>query len=359
MPPATLFSKVPIIPGLGQHKVIQMQAAWHWTQFFSTLNVRMMGHTNTKAKKDANETAVHVFRFVLRKDITTYCFSEAPVKNEVETAWPDIAEHPDDVILMTKLYMASTSLSQPPIVFCPAVFLKKLNIKDLEMANSAVLSARQKKELGKSATYFDGPPLNLHKAAEYLRSLINCDGSPQGTPEPCPWIFDDAKVIHFETITDDDDDPSLAAAASAAQPSAARVSAGPGPRKRPASAAAEAAAAAPSVPEASAGAPESAMDGLAPPGSGVPAADPADAGRGSGRGRGGRGRGKAKAKADAGRGKGRGRGGAFNFPPLKPGQQLGCSKCRGLPNGCGDCRRQLGWKQVGSKHWVIDSDADA
>ena len=145
MPPATLFSKVPVIPGLGQHKVIQMQAAWNWTQFFSALNVRMMGHTNTKAKKDAHETAIHVFRFVLRKDIDSYSFSEAPVKDEVETAWPDLESRPDDVIMVNKLYMSSTSLSQPPMVFCPAVLLQKLNIKDLQVANSAVRSARQKK----------------------------------------------------------------------------------------------------------------------------------------------------------------------------------------------------------------------
>ena len=219
-------------------------------------------------------------------------------------------------------------------------------------------------------------------AAKYLRSLTDCDGSPQGIPEPCPWLFDDAKVIQYETVSDDGDpDPALGAAGSLANPSAARVSVGPvGPsritRKRPASAE-EAAAAAPAVPEASAGAPPSAMDGLAPPGAGVPA-DSADTGRGrgrgrgrgtakakadAGRGRGGRGRGKAKAKAkaDAGRGKGRGRGrggGAFDFPPLRPGQKLGCTKCREWPNGCGYCRRALGWKHVSGRQWIIDPEAD-
>ena len=383
MPPATLFSKVPVIPGLGQHKVIQLQAAWDWTQFFNTLNVRMMGHTSTAAKKATHETAIHVFRFVLRKDIEDYVFSEAPVHDEVETAWPHLESRPDDVIMMTKLYMSSTSLSQPPMVFCPAVLLNKLNIKDLQLAPSAVLTDRQKKELGKSATYFEGPTLSMQKAAEYLRSLTKCDGSPQGIPEPCPWLFDDAKVIQYETVSDDGDpDPALGAAGSLANPSAARVSVGPVgkpkariSRKRPASAD-EAATAAPAVPEASAGAPPSAMDGLAPPGAGVPA-DSADTGRGrgrgrgtakakadAGRGRGGRGRGKAKAKADAGRGRGgrgrgRGRGGvAFDFPPLQPGQSLGCSKCRQLPNGCGDCRTALGWKHVHGRTWVIDPDAD-
>ena len=145
MPPATLFSKVPVIPGLGQHKVIQLKAAWGWTQFFNTLNVRMMGHTSTAAKKAAHETAIHVFRFVLRKDIDDYCFSEAPVMDEVETAWPHLESRPDDVIMMTKLYMSSTSLSQPPMVFCPAVLLRKLNIKDLQLAPAAVLNDRQKK----------------------------------------------------------------------------------------------------------------------------------------------------------------------------------------------------------------------
>ena len=96
-------------------------------------------------KKAAHETAIHVFRFVLRKDIEDYCFSEAPVHDEVETAWPHLESRPDDVIMMTKLYMSSTSLSQPPMVFCPAVLLNKLNIKDLQLAPAAVLTDRQKK----------------------------------------------------------------------------------------------------------------------------------------------------------------------------------------------------------------------
>ena len=71
MPPATLFSKVPVIPGLGQHKVIQLKAAWDWTHFFNTLNVRMMGHTSTAAKKLQMKQRYMYFDSCCAKILTT------------------------------------------------------------------------------------------------------------------------------------------------------------------------------------------------------------------------------------------------------------------------------------------------
>ena len=323
------FLEVPCVPGLPDHDVIHLRAAWNWADFFSRLNISMHGHTNTKRNKESNETAVHVFRFVLRADVDSLGFSEAPQRDPINTYWPHIAPRPDDVILLTKLYIASTSLSQPPMVFCPAEFMEVLNIKDLALARSAVLSDRQAKELSKSASHFRHEPLNMQQASDYLDSLVSCDGTPQGAPPPCPFLFEDEVVLRFEEVSGDEQEApegllgNPAAAVVSVEGAGARAprmrlgrpaSSGRSTLRRPAAAA--------TVPEASAGAPDAAMDPLAPPGAGVPAE------------------------------RSRGRG-ALELPPLLPGQTLGCSKCRYIPNGCGTCRRALGRVQVTSKKWRV------
>ena len=321
------FLEVPCVPGLPDHDVIHLRAAWNWADFFSRLNISMHGHTNTKRNKESNETAVHVFRFVLRADVDSLGFSEAPQRDPINTYWPHIAPRPDDVILLTKLYIASTSLSQPPMVFCPAEFMEVLNIKDLALARSAVLSDRQSKELSKSAFHFRREPLNMQQASEYLDSLVACDGTPQGAPPPCPFLFEDEVVLQFETISGDEH-AAPEAPAGLGNPAAAVVSVeGAGARAprmgRPASSGQSTLRRRPAaVPDASAGAPDAAMDPLAPLGAGVPAE------------------------------RRRGRG-ALELPPLQPGQTLGCSKCRNLPNGCGECRTALGWVRVTKKKWRV------
>ena len=249
------------------------------------------------------------------------------MRDPISTSWPHIAPRHDDVILLTKLYIASTSLSQPPMVFCPAEFMEVLNIQDLALARSAVLSDRQSKELSKSALHFRHEPLNMQQASDYLDSLVACDGAPQGAPPPCPFLFEDEVVLQFEAISGDEH-AAPEAPAGLGNPAAAVVSVeGAGARAprmgRPASSGQSTLRRRPAaVPDASAGAPDAAMDPLAPLGAGVPAE------------------------------RRRGRG-ALELPPLQPGQTLGCSKCRGLPNGCGERRRALGWVQVTKKKWRV------
>ena len=213
------------------------------------------------------------------------------------------------------------------MVFCPAEFMEVLNIQDLALARSAVLSDRQSKELSKSALHFRHEPLNMQQASDYLDSLVACDGTPQGAPPPCPFLFEDAVVLQFEDISGEEP-AAPEAPAGLGNPAAAVVSVeGAGARAprmgRPASSGRSTLRRRPAaVPEASAGAPDAAMDPLAPPGAGVPAE----------------------------RGRGRGE---LDLPPLQPGQTLGCSKCRFIPNGCGECRRALGWVQVARKKWRV------
>ena len=83
-------------------------------------------------EKAHNETAAHVFRFVLRKDMDDLSFSEASEPGPITTSWPNMADRPDDVIMINKVYIASTSLSQNPCVFCPTELMEKLDIKPVQ-----------------------------------------------------------------------------------------------------------------------------------------------------------------------------------------------------------------------------------
>ena len=126
------------------------------------------------------ETAVHVFRFVRREEVEHLRFREtaASALGNIITAWPELLPRPDDIILLTKAYIAAPVLAQPPQVFCPAAFMEWLDQDDLAPACLSKLGIRQFKELRKSADFFEAEPRCLHRTAAYLRSLCDCDGTP-------------------------------------------------------------------------------------------------------------------------------------------------------------------------------------
>eukprot|EP00973_Karenia_brevis_P058139 8092706-Karenia_brevis.AAC.1 len=115
-----ITEKVKPIAGLPQHE----------------LKTTVSGHTSTKAKKDACITAPHVFRFVLRSNLESYCFTEAPHLDtaEIFTSWTWLPPDPNDVVCITKKFIASVELSQPPFVFCPNDVLSKLDFDTLALA---------------------------------------------------------------------------------------------------------------------------------------------------------------------------------------------------------------------------------
>ena len=142
----------------------------------------------------------------------------------------------------------------------------------------------------------------MHQAAEYLHKLVACDGSPQGEPPPCPFIFDGMPapvwvppLVQPSVVLPPDN-----YVGSIGQPTPAEVQVGPvqpaAAKKRPAAAkkpAAKKRPAAAQVPEASAGAPAAEMEPAAPAGAGVPRARK-----------------------------------VITLPDLLHGQTLGCAKCK-------------------------------
>ncbi len=340
----------PIQGTMAPHAVELLKASWDWTSWLGELPVNVAGHTTTAAKKAVGESAAHVFRFVLRSALEERLFSEVQTGPlGVETAWPHLQQHPSDVILLTKLHIASLELSQTPMVFCPAVFMEKLDLSLLRPAPSVPLSERQARELSKSAAYFVKPPLSLERTGEYLMSLVACDGSPMAMPPPHHFLHhalphpEESGVGNLSLIdpplpdamllgeVQDGAAPGPVEAAAApvdavgavpppeymsalAQPKAARVTVSSKVKKRPA-------AAEPAVSALAAGAPEGALDQLAPPRGGVLRRPAASRRR-------------------------------VELPPLAEGEHLGCGKCRQSANGCAQCRGRLGFQLTQPGFWV-------
>ena len=134
---------VPPIPKQRHHKVSILGDAWNWTKWFADLPLDMHGHTGTAAKKAENQTEAHVFRFLRRDDVDMLVFQEVPSDlPPMVSAWGELPPDPSDVILLTKKYIGSVELSQPPMVFCPSQYLQALRLENLAPAPLAVLSER-------------------------------------------------------------------------------------------------------------------------------------------------------------------------------------------------------------------------
>ena len=106
--------------------------------------------------KEGGTSAAHCFRFLKRKNLEKYSYKEVPHQDGIDTNWPELEEDPDDIICLTKQYIASIELSQPPFVACPARELRKLDLSfgPLKPLHLADLGDRARKELSKSAVFF-------------------------------------------------------------------------------------------------------------------------------------------------------------------------------------------------------------
>ena len=227
---------------------------------------------------------------------------------------------------------------------------------DIPLLIKPGLGEEPKRELEKTAKYYEERPRGLHGAARYLRELIACDGTP-GPVVSAPSLqllrCFSAKVLKpTTTVLEDPNDPELLpdemaqlpdtglimddntpleapdeqlqAFTKACVPRPAAVVVAPKAKakrqilKRPGSAqkgslakrpAADAGP--PSVPTLAAGAPPSRMEPMAPPGSEKPR--------------------KGFPKKDV------------FLKPVDANGKLGCGSCRHKPRGCRRCRIKAGW----------------
>ena len=255
----------------------------------------------------------------MRSEIEIF-WPTVPSITDFATAWPDIPPEPEDIVLFNKAYMASAGLSQLPVVFCPARFLRDLDPAELRPAASAQLGERQKKELMKSAAFFEQAPFQLQRTGLFLRELVGCDGTPRGQPADWPFIFG-AGLVHEEGDVEhpvllppieEPPDPGLLAGLTTAEVRVVLRRKATKPRTTM-----------PSVPGSSAGRPKQDTEPMAPTDSGVERAHDESTTSAA-----------VKKRPAAGR------------PPVDaihdPARPLGCSKCRRSVRGCAVCKRRAG-----------------
>ena len=354
-----ICDKVNPMPGMlgGRHEVKILEGAWDWTSWVDALPLQVSGHSNTAAKKASGEDPVHVYRFVLREEVETYLFKETEHDlDSIETSWPELEPDPRDVVLLTKHYKSSLELSQPPAVFCPAAWMEALDAAiELQPAALAPLNARQASELGKSADFFEKPPLSMSRASAYLRTLIACDGSPtlKGMP---PLLFfhgrldGKAKIVYRMTppqpvpsedvvmmpdaleFESDEDDANITVEQinqlASKKPARVRLRTKTNPNRQFKTAA--------EPPMLSAGAPSSLSDPLAPTRTFAETVQKTIM--------------KKPARTSVRRAM---RVRRDQLPPLQPGERLGCPKCRNNRNiGCRQCRIRLGFIEMPDGSWA-------
>ena len=109
-----------------------------------------------------------------------------------ETAWPELEPHPRDVILLVKYHIHSEAYSQPPMVFCPHVYLERLPCGPVGIAAHTRLSSRQLHEFTNTANKVESRPWMMDKAAAWLRTWMNGNThneSDKWCPPDINWVL--------------------------------------------------------------------------------------------------------------------------------------------------------------------------
>ena len=148
-------------------RVTQLGALYDWKSFFEPLGIAPHGHVQTHAMSEANKEACHVFRFMRRDRMT---FEEgAP---EPESVFTEPAAD-DDIILVTKQYVASECFAQRPVVFCPGVRMRALPTSGPAVISGRVqFSKRQQSEFSKTASAVGADPWCMSRARDWLVKLL-------------------------------------------------------------------------------------------------------------------------------------------------------------------------------------------
>ena len=138
----------------------RLPAVSDWKSFFETLNIKMMGHTATD-----EQDAKHVWKFIRRSACT-----QVTVEDTGGIA------HPNDIILLTKDFMRSDELAQPPMVFARHDRLeacRNQSFSSLQLGPRTRLTEEAVKEYGKTIASLKKAPWKLTRAASYLSTWIS------------------------------------------------------------------------------------------------------------------------------------------------------------------------------------------
>ena len=173
-----------------------IHAAVDFATFLDQLPVNVSGHTQTKAKTERGEEAVHVFGFQLRKNLP----SDSGLI--VDETFPDHPPRKEDVILTCRHYISSESDSQAPQVIVPhdamAAF-DPLGEGPTHLRGRREFTERQIKEFTKTANAVCQPPWSMHAASAYLLRLVTVNqegGDPNWKPPSMTWVLKGTRATH-------------------------------------------------------------------------------------------------------------------------------------------------------------------
>ena len=142
---------------------------------------KIKGLTTTHNEKHAN----HWWKCCRRSSLGT-------VQVECDHAeWQTLEPHPNDVCLLVKQYMHSTTWSQSPLLILPHIIAGTLRHEELGIARCTPLGVRTLKEFRKTASVICEPPWSLLQAKHYIETM--CDANEAntfvGSPPDIDFIF--------------------------------------------------------------------------------------------------------------------------------------------------------------------------
>lgn len=151
---------------LMDYHVELLQAAMDFQAWLFPVGTRITGFNQTKEATKQNLEACHSYKLVRRECLPEKWRSlvvTAPFLSHLEA-------HPRDVILFSKQYMASSQLSQKPMLYMPWELVSKLSPKPMpEPIPRHCFSERQAKEFLKTASLMES--WKYKDSALYLQNL--------------------------------------------------------------------------------------------------------------------------------------------------------------------------------------------
>ena len=158
--------------------VESLDGTYDWKEFFSEWDVSYHGHTQNIHQSRQGQRAVHVFKFVQRQHVSI---------DMMVTSRFSVPADPRDCVLLTKPFLASRELSQPPVVCLPYAYLSKLDPNGpTNMAPRSKFSELQAKEFQKTATKLSQAPYHLVRCGKYLNAMVQNE-LPENTPT-IDWV---------------------------------------------------------------------------------------------------------------------------------------------------------------------------
>ena len=142
------------------------------------MEVHMGGLAACASGRDTN----HSWRFVPRKVLGTIGGFDDDVVENSNPEWDALAPDENDVVMLVKESLGSTTFSQKPLLVLPASVALHCKPSDIKPAVRSAMSDRELKEYAKTAVALSKAPWDMFKSQQYLTTLV--DDNKNNVPLP-------------------------------------------------------------------------------------------------------------------------------------------------------------------------------